>query len=131
MLDTFLSPKVENLLQKSTQTFGVTEWNFVVTDRNGFPTFDVERVNDARLRGRVELDDLVVRDDDWYERAVEALAPVFSDSLKALLQFDHNQDLVSCCSWMAAPQLLQGEHFRYLICPLKLASLRSPRDKVR
>ena len=111
MLDTFLSPKVKNLLQKSAVKDGPTEWVFVGRDGDGLPAVDVELVNDVLLRRHVDITDGVTRDDAWYESAVEALAPVFSGCLKALLEVGHTLDLETCCRWMVAPQLFQGDHF--------------------
>ena len=109
MLDTFLSPKVKNLLQKSAVKDGPIEWVFVERDDDGLLTVDVELVNDVLLRRHVDITDGVTRDDAWYESAVEALAPVFSGCLEALLEVGHTLDLETC--WMVAPQLFQGDHF--------------------
>ena len=90
---------------------GPTEWVFVGRDGDGLPAVDVELVNDVLLRRHVDITDGVTRDDAWYESAVEALAPVFSGCLKALLEAGHALDLEACCRWMVAPQLFQGDHF--------------------
>ena len=111
MLDTFLSPKVKNLLQKSAVKDGPIEWVFVERDDDGLLTVDVELVNDVLLRRHVDITDGVTRDGAWYESAVEALAPVFSGCLEALLEVGHTLDLEACCRWMVAPQLFQGDHF--------------------